>query len=533
MPAAMAERITVGIDFGTTNTTACYEINGERFMVPFGNGSYLLKSIVSYKDRVPKVVRSVEYMDNMQWSVINCKRLLGVPFSSSLEGRTSLYNSPLFRDSSGLCSFRITKRDNSVCTPTPVDVASTIFSEVLNTMIAKRIITNASDISSVAIGIPAEYNHLQRDKTIEAASIAGFQNIHLINEPTAAALSYGNGHQFNNEYVLVYDFGGGTVDTCLIHCSHNNYEVIASEGETNIGGSDMLDLLCDYVFDFFVESTGIDAYWDMQDPTSRSYQQFRRICEDAKVCLSECNAVNISLRCLYAMTNQMSQFKNQTFVIHREDYEELIAPLVDETMICVDRLLKKAWEAEKILPNQIDRIILVGGATWTPLIERRLREKYKIDVLRDVNPNHCVAQGACIYAKIFDRLTVTNRIAKGDICIVEKAPFSYGIALKGDVVYPLIKKGDKIPITITKEFTTTEDNQESISTAVYTGEGTRTEECKFVRNISFKLDKRLPKGTPCLPITYHIDAANILKVTCAYKEDMRTSTLGTVEMMVT
>ena len=523
--------ISLGIDFGTTNTTACYEWNGERHMVVFDNGSNLLKSIVSYREDPPKVVNSVEIVD-MQWSVINCKRLIGVPFSSSLEGRTSLYNTHVFCSPSGLCCFRIVRKDNSMCTPTPVDVASSIFMEILNVLISQGVIDNASDISSVAIGIPAEYNYLRRDKTIEAASVAGFQNIHLINEPIAAILSYGARNQFDDKYVLVYDFGGGTFDTSLIRCSHNHYEVVATEGEANIGGSDMLDLFCDYIFDCFVEDTGIDAYLDEQDPTSRSYQQFRRICEDAKECLSQSDAVNISLKCLYAMTNQLSKFKNQTYLIHRQEYEELITPLIDQTIHCVDRLLKKVEETGGVLRSQIDRIILVGGVTWTPLIEQRLKEKYKIDVLRNVNRSHCVAQGACIYAKMYDTLEVSNRITEGDVCIVEKAPFSYGIALKGDVVYPLIKKGTKIPATITKVFTTTEDNQESIKTAVFTGEGTRTEECTFVRNVVFKFDKSLPKGVPRLYITYHVDAANILRVTCVYKGDVENDTLGSVDMMI-
>ena len=529
----MNGRIFVGIDFGTTNTTVCVETNGRRRMVVFANGSYLLKSIVSYKDKIPKVVMSTEITDNMQWSVLNCKRLLGVPYSPSVKGRVSCYNAPLFQDPSGLCSFRIVKGGTTVCTPTPVDVASLIFTEILNTLIKQKVIVNENDISSVAIGIPAEYDHLQRDKTIEAASIAGFQNVHLINEPTAAVLSYNDRHQFADEYVLVYDLGGGTFDTSLIHCSHNSYEVIMTEGETNTGGSDMLDILADYIFDCFVADTGIDAYLDAQDPTSRAFQQFRKICTDAKECLSECEAVNISLKCLYVMTNQLSKFKNQTLLIHREDYEELISPIVDQTITCVDRLLRKAKEYHGITSDQIGRIILVGGATRTPLVERQLKQRYKIKVMKDINQNQCVAQGACIYAKAYNNLAVFNRVTEGDVCIVEKAPFSYGVALKGDVVYPLIKKGDKIPTTITKVFTTTEDNQDSISTAVFTGEGTRAEECTFVRNVVFKFDERLPKGVPRILITYHIDAANILKVTCAHQGDAQTNTLGTVEMMIT
>ena len=527
-------KVYVGIDFGSTNTvcTFCRHQNIE--ILEWDNRKLLLPSVVCYENENCMVNPPMTTVGQRKYSITNCKRLLGVPFTENIANSGNLlFNAKVIKSPDGYgCCLQMELANKRIICKTPVEVAAAVMKHILNRLYTRGIIGSVEDIESVVIGFPASYDYRQRQATIEAAKKAGFPQVLLISEPVAAALAYCSEHQLADNYIIVYDFGGGTFDTSLLHCSNKRYEVICTQGSSCLGSSDLLEALVEYVVDYCAKYYDLDVDISKCLPQRKYYQDFRSDCEMARISLSSTEVVTINLKNLFKLATNVPKDACEEFTLTRLEYEQLIRPYIDKTFVCIDKLLKEANEICGVTEDKISLVVLVGGTTRTPYIQKRVYERFCGHTVQDINPEECVARGACIYCMKQNQVDISDQ-ALGSISISDHASFSYGIAVQGGRVCRLISKGDMIPVVKSNTFTTTEDNQQYISTAVYIGEGMQISDCRFLHELKFGPIEQRPKGVPKISITYKIDLATMLTVICEEKTDSASIKLvGKVEVKV-
>ena len=530
----MKMKVCVGIDFGSTNTVCAFYRNNAMELLRWDNGAVLLPSIVSYENELGVVNPPMTKLSQRKYSIRNCKRLLGVPFTEDTANRGNLlFNAKVIKSTDGFgCCFQMTLANKRIITKTPIDVAADIMKHILNQLVKQGIIQSAEDIESLAIGFPASYDYQQRQATIEAARKAGFPNAVLISEPIAAALTYCISSHNPDRYFIVYDLGGGTFDCTLLHCNDQKYEVICTEGNSCLGGSDLLEAVVEYVVDCFAKYYGLDIDLSKCLPQQVYYQCFRNECENGRILLNYNEDVTIDLSYLFKLAPNAPKYTSEMFTLTRLTYEELIRPYIDKTFVCLDKMLKEANEICGFTEDQISDVVLVGGSTRIPYIQKRVFERFHCNTNQTLNPDECVAKGACLYGMKQSEVDLSDQ-AIGSISILDHATFSYGVAVQGGRVFRLITKGDRIPLMKSNTFTTTEDNQQYIKTAVYIGEGTQISDCRFLHELKFGPIEKRPKGVPRLSITYKIDIATLLTVICEeIAENDSVQLVGKVEVKV-
>jgi molecular chaperone DnaK len=428
----MADQI-LGIDLGTTNSEVAIIRDGQPFVIPGDDGDPILPSFVGLSEDgkllVGKPARN-------QWplaperTVKSIKRKMGQDVKVALGDKQ-------FRPQEISAMILRTLRDRA--------------SKFLGREIAKAIIT-----------VPAYFNDAQRQATIEAGQLAGLEVLRILNEPTAAALTY-DPRQTDGLRVLVYDLGGGTFDVSIVHTEAGVVEVLASHGDTQLGGDDFDELLLHHVADRFREQHGLDL---REERTARA--RLLRAVEEAKRRLSDHPFTRIEEEFI-AEKNGVPL--HLTLEVQRADYEALIRPLIDRTMDCVQRSLDDA----ELTARQIDRIVLVGGSTRTPLVSDLLESRLQRPAHREINPDLCVAMGAAVQGAI---------IAGDQIgaVLVDITPHSIGIKCLdpadrlfdfGGPVFrfaPIIRRGTPLPASRSELFRTVSDNQEKVEVDVYQGE---------------------------------------------------------------
>ncbi len=475
----------VGIDLGTTNSCIAVMEGGKPTVIPNSEGSRTTPSVVGLTKKGERLVGQLAKRQaalNPENTVYSIKRFIGRKYDE-VESERKIVSYVVKRGKNDLAVVEMGGKDY-----TPEEISA---------MILQKLKTDAESylgttVTDAVITVPAYFNDAQRQATKNAGMIAGLNVLRIINEPTAAALAYGLDKK-KEEKILVFDLGGGTFDVSILEVGEGVFEVKASHGDMHLGGDDYDDRIMNYVADEFLKENGIDLRKDRQ-----ALQRLIEASEKAKVELSSVMETNISLPFITADANGP---KHLEMKITRAKFEQLTADLTERCKIP----LEKALSDSGLKASEIDEVILVGGATRMPVIQKLVKDYTGKEPNKGVNPDEVVAVGAAIQAGVL----------KGDVkdvVLLDVTPLSLGIETLGGVMTKLIEKNTTIPTKKSEIFTTAADNQTSVDIHVLQGEREMARDNKTIGR--FRLDgiPPAPRGIPQIEVTFDIDANGIVNV---------------------
>ncbi|KAF2957393.1 molecular chaperone DnaK [Thermotoga sp. Ku-13t] len=463
----MSDReFVVGIDLGTTNSVIAWmKPDGSIEVIPNAEGSRLTPSIVAFTKTGEILVGEPakrQMILNAERTIKSIKRKMGTDYKVRIDDKEYTPQQ--------ISAFILMKMKKDA-------------EQYLGGRIRKAVIT-----------CPAYFNDAQRQATKEAGQIAGFEVLRIINEPTAAALAYGLDKK-KEQKVLVYDLGGGTFDVSILEISEGVIQVIATSGNNHLGGDDFDQRIIDWLAEEFKKQHGIDLREDKQ-----ALQRLRDAAEKAKIELSTKLETDISLPYIAATSSGPLHLEAK---LTRSLYESLVKDLVEMTRGPIERALNDA----KLSPRDIDEIILVGGMTRTPMVQRFIHEIFGKEPNKSVNPDEAVAVGAAIQAAI-----LAGSAKDKDIVLVDVTPLTLGIEVKGGLMEPIIPRNTTIPVRKSKIFTTAEDYQNEVEIRVYQGERAMARDNIFLGSFRLVDIPPAPRGVPQIEVTFDIDSDGIVHV---------------------
>lgn len=484
----------IGIDLGTTNSVVSVVIGGEPVVIANQEGFRTTPSIVSWTKEgeilVGEPAKRRAVLDPAN-TVYESKRFIGRKFEEvTQEVKHVPYK--VVADEKGDAAFDIPNAGKIV---RPEEVGAQILKKLKEAAEAYL----GEKVTEAVITVPAYFNERQRQATKDAGKIAGLEVKRIINEPTAAALAYGLDKK-SDVKILVYDFGGGTFDVSILEGGEGVIEVKASDGDTHLGGSDIDARIINWLVDEFQKEYGIDLKKD-----KTAFQRLKEAAEQAKKELSFKMETEINLPFITIDTNTNQPLHLQK-KLTRARLEEMIRDLIDRTM----EIVKRALEAAKLKPSDIDEVVLVGGSTRIPLVQQKIREFFAKEPNKSVNPDEVVAVGAAIQGGVL----------KGevkDVLLIDVTPLSLGIETLGGVMTVLIPRNTPIPTKKCELFTTAVDNQTMVEIAVYQGERSVAKENKLLGSFKLTDIPPAPRGVPQIEVCFDIDADGILHVTATDK----------------
>ena len=477
----------LGIDLGTTNCCVAVVEGATPQVLSNREGSRTTPSIVGFTEDNDKLVGQIakrQSITNPMNTVFAVKRLLGRKYDSEeTQHAREILPYEIVRAVNGDVKIRARSREYS-----PEEISAFILKEI------KEFSEEAlgEEITEAIITVPAYFDDAQRQATRDAGRIAGLEVLRIINEPTAASLAYGLERK-GSEIVAVYDLGGGTFDISILELGEGIYEVKATAGDTYLGGEDFDKKIMDWLLDDFKKSTGIDLRQDRM-----ALQRLKEAAEKAKCELSTANESTITLPFISA---DASGPKHINRTLTRERFESLVADLIDRTAApCLDAL-----QSANLKPSDVDQVILVGGQTRTPKVQRMVAELFGREPNREINPDEVVAIGAAIQGGVL----------KGeikDVVLLDVTPLSLGIEMHGSVFEKLIERNSTIPTKNTKVFTTVADNQGVVEIHVLQGEREVARENKSLGRFELVGIPAAPRGVPQIEVTFAIDSNGIVNV---------------------
>jgi len=477
----------LGIDLGTTNCCVAVVEGATPQVLCNREGSRTTPSIVGFTEENDRLVGQIakrQAITNPMNTVFAVKRLVGRKFDSDeTQHAREVLSYEIVRAVNGDVKIRARGREYS-----PEEISAFILKEI------KEFSEEGlgEEITEAIITVPAYFDDAQRQATRDAGRIAGLEVLRIINEPTAASLAYGLERK-GSEIVAVYDLGGGTFDISILELGEGIYEVKATAGDTYLGGEDFDKKIMDWMLDDFRKSTGIDLKQDRM-----ALQRLKEAAEKAKCERSTTNETTITLPFISA---DASGPKHINRTLTRERFETLVADLIDRTAApCLDAL-----QAANLKPSDVDQVILVGGQTRTPKVQRMVAELFGREPNRDINPDEVVAIGAAIQGGVL----------KGeikDVVLLDVTPLSLGLEMHGGVFEKLIERNSTIPTKNTKVFTTVADNQSVVEIHVLQGEREVARENKSLGRFELVGIPSAPRGVPQIEVTFAIDSNGIVNV---------------------
>ena len=481
----------IGIDLGTTNSCVAFMEGGQAKVIPNSEGGRTTPSVVALKkdgDTIVGMPARRQAVTNPANTIYSAKRFIGRKYSEVTE---ELKNVP----------FKVTKGSDGGCmiewngTPVrPEEISAKVLEKLKDD--AEKFL--GQKVTEAVITVPAYFNDSERQATINAGKIAGLDVKRIVNEPTAAALAYG-ADKNKDQKIAVYDFGGGTFDISILEIgAEGTFEVLATNGDTHLGGDDFDQKIFEYVMSEFQKETGIDLRKD-----AMAVQRVRSASEKAKIELSSATSTEIN-EPFIAMNDGVPS--NLGITLTRAKFEELIAPLVERSLEPCRKVMKDAG----LQANQIHEVILVGGSTRVPMIKAKVEQFFAKKPNETVNPDEAVALGAAIQAGI-----IQGDVK--DVLLLDVTPLSLGIETLGGVMTRMIERNTTIPTSKSQVYSTAADNQDSVEIHILQGEREMASDNKSLGRFILSGIASAPRGVPQIEVTLDIDASWVLHVTAKDK----------------
>jgi len=481
----------IGIDLGTTNSCVAVMEGNEPTVIINSEGSRTTPSVVGFtKDGERKIGSPAkrQAVTNPHNTVYSIKRLMGTSYDDATKD-INRFSYKVNRGANGVCKVDIDGKEY-----TPQEISAIILQKMKKT--AEEYL--GTDVTEAVITVPAYFNDAQRQATKEAGEIAGLTVRRIINEPTAAALAYGVDKADKDMKIVVFDCGGGTHDVSVLDFGSGVFEVKSTCGDTHLGGDDVDEILINYLADEFKSSNGIDL---RKDPMA--LQRLKEAAEKAKIELSSNSATDINLPYITVVDGVPQHL---TMNLSRAKFDALIDNFVTK---CMD-VCKQAVKDAGLTTSQVDEVILVGGSTRIPKLQKAVEDYFGKPASKGVNPDEVVAIGAAIQGAV-----LTGEMK--DVLLLDVIPLSLGIETLGGVMTKLIDANTTIPTTKEQVFSTAADNQPSVEIHVLQGERPMAKDNKTIGRFNLDGIPPAPRGIPQISVKFDIDANGILNVSATDK----------------